>query len=92
MISQIVDCTGLVSSLLLFLSLSRQSILKEPLRVIWLKKYKGECVTLLLKILQLLPMFFRMKVTLPACSFISLVLISLTLSPTYSHLAKHILT
>ena len=62
MISQIVDCTGLVSSLLLLLSVCRQSVLKEPLRVIWLKKYKAECVTLLLKILQLLPMFFRMKV------------------------------
>ena len=62
MISQIVDFTGLVSSLLLLLSVCRQSVLKEPLRVIWLKKYKAECVTLLLKILQLLPMFFRMKV------------------------------
>ena len=61
-VSQIVDCTGLGSSLLVLLSLCRQSILKEPLRVIWLKKYKAECVTLLLKILQLLPMFFRMKV------------------------------
>ena len=75
MVSQIVDCTGLVSSLLVLLSLCRQSILKEPLRVIWLKKYKAECVTLLLKILQLLPMFFRMKVlTLTASPYESAVL------------------
>ena len=93
-ISQIVDCTGLLSCLLLLLCFCRQSVLKEALRVIWLKKCKAECVTPLLKILQLLPMFFRMKVLYSDCKFprTSLVLASLTLSPTCSLLAKHILT